>query len=1695
MKQSKRLLSILLAMLMLFSVVSVSANAATYGLTKSAVAYDSIDGAKLTVNQVSTIICDLVDGLLADADIYMDVVVATINLRSLDEAFSSLYKTLGNVLLSKALVGDVDSIKANKKYLASGSTAYSRNGGANDLTMLIALVRFITSDNAPSTLSKLAYGIGKGSNQLGLGIVGNYVSVDALDDIPGMLKEPIFNALLYGSAAYPNKYKDTSGASSMSFDTLVNTALTNLLTEPQDKDSDGNYIADSTILDYEMGSFANIGSKADLKTYINSITNVNNNSLFQIVDNALQIAYDEFGTVVLNHDVKKVIMEATGVDFIRIKDTNVITAITANMPTTGVKNYLCNAAMWKYNGEWYFRDYVTEDVLDAEGNKTYDENGDVITAKVNRYFKADVSGANEFYDIVNWNYTFTPGDYNFAQGLTDYTSIVGELNHLLYFVLDKALNTSVKNDIMSVLGTNSFWIDGSTYSVLNENILNTAKYVLQLCPARIFGKDSQFANITYNDIADMGLEDLVAYIGISFIPDAMPQIILPTNFESGLQVEQVAAVVVREFLSDLTPSLAEFGFDARIFTSDSFTGSERKVITGQDQAYWKNVILDMGICLAATYLDNVTNIDLPIATLKTIYNESVNAQGWEKVLEEIVDWALAYVPNVIYGVTASSRGAVRGSYQGNAFDNLSFVLNKILPLGFIQGCSNNTSYAVDVRYLLENKIVGSVLDLDFENLLSILGRSTTSTNILKDMTLVKGVLTLVQQLLNSIIPAAVNSSIVTNSIDGLLSQAGLKVLIQNLLSGLNTAVYNGGSNGILHGDGTYGLLTVIAQFIGDWGGEQVLGTPTIGINQNVGLSNGALSGATFTIANGSKGVWRHGYMQDGTAYQDEQYRYVLTGITVKDVEGNAASGISITSGYTTNLAYGTTSTVTYNVSGVNAAGKVARIDVTYQVYNEDNALMADGEVFTVSKYVYFSYNGTNQATEQLCTDKRDVKPYVYGPYYINYEAGAGTIPGLNTYRLKNTNGTSSRTGSFPTISPTGAQKGITLNPHPSTSTSKSAGQSVDKDSSLYFQCFSVDEATYNAQTWTAGDTLTWNVTGYAFAGIGTGSDNGTKSIVLKFYNGTSLSNVQKVVDSETGKLRVSSDYKTVDCLASKVLTTVNDGETIRESNFAATTTNADGETVTVINGATAWANYVTAFNDAVRAARQPWNDNSVYTQQACYEALKVAAADLEYCKKTALELQTEGGVNNDVAVTALKASLANIQDNVIGANNYRDYMLYRWDRYTSWRSKANTVIDLMKAASYATPDAKFFPYTNISQTDLTAALATDANSAYILALLKDYTTDEMTAREKALTEVKGRYAGYSALDVSQISNMLGRTASRLLIREGDTTLKADYLTKEVSSAVAAIGTANNGRYSAESWARYATALATAQGLSNNSTRTQLFDAKYELQVARNELIAVEDGADYTELVNAIAYANTILNNLNLYDFTGKDKNLMVGKLMSNLGYEITNADGDTVELFPNAAAFRVDSIYDADHQYKIDEAAIALKNATKEFKLASAGAAAAPGVANGSDIIVGSGETAETIVEGQYAVIPELITPASVATYFPVSHAQATDIVYETADKANSIGTGKLVIAYGKVGNDTFVLATFTAIVMGDVNGDSVVDALDAAYADLAVNGFAAPSGAKFAACHGSTSAMTADIAIADFSAIQNAAVGLAAIV
>ena len=183
MKQSTKLLSLLLALVMAFSCASVIGNAA---LVKSEVKWDNIDDARLTAEQVADLALDLVDNdLLADMEPIDLSILGELRLNKIDYICEDIGSLTGGFVWSigKGLLGDLGDMDF------SAISGKSRAQG--DLQMILNILSLVGNDNNSNILSKAAYGIGT-SNGISLGLVGSFLDLgsigDLLGDIPMLLK-------------------------------------------------------------------------------------------------------------------------------------------------------------------------------------------------------------------------------------------------------------------------------------------------------------------------------------------------------------------------------------------------------------------------------------------------------------------------------------------------------------------------------------------------------------------------------------------------------------------------------------------------------------------------------------------------------------------------------------------------------------------------------------------------------------------------------------------------------------------------------------------------------------------------------------------------------------------------------------------------------------------------------------------------------------------------------------------------------------------------------------------------------------------------------------------------------------------------------------------------------------------------------------------------------------------------------------------------------------------------------------------------------------------------------------------------------------------------------------------------------------------------------------------------------------------
>ena len=1748
MKQSTKLLSLVLALVMAFSCMTVIGNAA---LIKSEVIWDNIDDADLTPEQVADLALDLVDNdLLAGMETIDLSILGELRLNKIDYICEDISDLTGGFVWSigKGLLGDLGDMDFGP--------IKNKSRSQGDLQMIKNVVALVGNDNNSSILSKVAYGIGT-SNGISLGLVGNFLDLgdigDLLGDIPKLLRTLVYDLLIYGSYGYDKNAEELDNNIPFSnLDVMVNTAVNNLLINPQDYD----YNPDTDEKVWDMKSVILPGYAADPDRHVLDLTQ---DSVFDALDILAQYAIDDIGVNALNNNLKKALMEAVEADLVEIDKAVLPAAVAADFEVDvdeAEKSYVTYIAydrMCKDGTNWYYTTVEREDMIDENGDPVVDEDGNVQTERVRKYFKVNMAAANEFASLINWDWYFVGSEggdgveLSYDDILSIDGTIAGGINHLISIVFENALVDSVKEDFETVTGDT--WIDGGNEN-LTDNVTRVVKYLLANFGDRIFGSDSAYAEIPYEELEPMSVVDIVAMIGPGFFQDVMPQIIIPKNadgtyaFHQDVQILEFGALVIREFATDITPNV---NYDSFIFEAGNVKSANDRLFREYDVEGWFNIILNMGLDIGYTYLNQITNFNTAIPAA------GITKDRWQDMLDDAIMWAVNYVSDgtnsVLMGMDPATVGAIEGPLS-----KLSYILNTILPLGFINGCAGD--YAVDLNVVLQH-LKDFFATFDLSIITGFFGRSA-EYNILAEP-VIPMVLSLVNRILNLVFN---NTAVIThsNTLESVINQANLKSTVQKLLRALNGRA---SSTGLLES-----ALPVVGKLIKGWGTEQNFNTPQISLSRSIDLTNGATTEAqTVNIRNASDGVWRHYRDAVGNEYTDEQYKIVIKSVVANDEMGESGTSqyVTIGSGFTTTaIDYGQSGSFTYTAANVPETGALVRFDIGYQVLGEDGQAMANGKIFYAKSYAWLNYNPTNAGTA-ITNDSELIHTAIYTPQYVGLNAvtedNGAAVKALSTsyfgrdYKFctksqtgKVTNNSGTVDGlTFATLSQEFANndKGRYLRDvrNFDNYTHNYVNEDGEATSDNYNVQGAVNVAAFTAANKTSGSRSDFSIT----LTDKDGSENTTFSLI--YYDDVYYNKLNSLAANEMDAVRLAADYNLEGTFyTNDLLTTANttddEGEIVfRDSNFAAyawispddtgyyaageaPTTYADAavtvtdknedevaiagkvtvdgkeiavKKVTVIDCGTAISNYVAAFVPGIRGGMQCWNANSVYNFQALYEAFYVSSNDVKYCKKSTEQIVAEGnGDNIDAAVSTLKATLKTVEETYTDSYDFTDYKMYRLNRLNDAREDAAYYVNLQNDASNATVAEidETFPYTSINEDDLKALVKGDKYEANIVALLEKMDEEEIKSTAKWLEDKKLEYQSATLLDVEMAQSYLELTSQRLLNR--DHGVLTNFLEDEIASAEAMVG--DESEYTARSWAKYSAALQTAKDVlnaANGKVRSQMtvFDAKYELMCCRNELVLVDNEADYSELEALISQATFALENQNLYNNTAKD----FGRVLAELGYHsFTNADGDSIDLFPGSAIYVNTEPYGKDQQAEIDQAAYELKVELAKLKFINVQVSGA-GVAD-ETLVEGDEEAGIEAVVAKVARIGALLDADAVKDLFSATADGANvtkdlinvsdDTVYTVdTDLAGFAGTDATVTFYTLVnvdGNDVKIpVATVKIVVEGDINGDGVINVLDASIAELASNSHAELEGCFFLAANLDTEE---GINAKDYSAVLNKA-------
>lgn len=1680
MKKSTKLLSVILAIVMLFSSMTVLASAAktNYKTHEDLVALDAYSPygtvTRLTTEERTSMVFDALDQLLGDLNI------------NPGELFNMLGLSLSvNLTSVNALCGTIDNVRSLLKNglvsMISGSlgiikdvnldnwqTGMTREGTAQ-LTIVAELLE-VLKDNAGVVGNVLRTG------NVDLGLANSALSgvdLSIIADIPGLIKGLIFPLLERKDDDFGQMLTLASTAGDGGVQDVLSNFVTGLFTKPQSitsykEDASGKCISNHTL-----------PTEADgLRYYYVKGTDSTGEYYEAYVEDPTTMMYTAeearyYKTEEPTGSGEYVYKTKAGDNLKYYENDSYWLPSLAQALQSGTETLDLNSetpASLLYKFAPYVFDEMAPVVLNGSVKKALAEwfgakftyVGDVGSAEVealpdssdvfftqaqgeylwewsdykvingNHYyrfedqiFSSDLSNTNPYFDIINWDYKINPGfidEFIPADGsgstasAAGYTTVLAAANDFL----GKVIETVFAPDVVSAIG----WTAGGNDKLL-ENAKKAARYVVGYSPESIFGEDYNNGYYQLMMSEDSNNQEIVCGIAAKLIELLMPQFNLPSAENlKGQNVGALLAAIIRELATQLLPT---YNYDALIYADYN----TKTFLSGKDNSYWLDVCLTMGVDIGMNYLRNLidlgedTDVGYKFAASKTydLASFEQNPQGWEASIDWIVDWALSSDYDWTWKMDRfvdTSGLTVNLATTEDPWPKLDAIIRTLIPVEEIF----NVTPADGKTWLetaLRDNLVLSLLNLDVVTPVSMFNIPTFS--VLRMSGLFPAVVQVVRNLINGLLYRVAGSNLIDpgtiTTIDSVFNQQNLANFAEGLLQKLYTA-YN---NGLLNA-----AMPFINFFVGWITDAQKLANPTITLtnqdNQEYMYTNSGTVTTTMNIRNDSVGMLLEHRNSDAV---DQSYNMVIESIE------SSYGAVSTSASFPVTVVPGAATSFTVSMPYSSNSGVV--LTLKYHYTFKDGTAVGGTQSMNIYQYV------SNQLSD------------IYGSYNYSYK-DSGWFVALDIAAWGSTGAVVKRAEDFAT---------------------------AVSELNVTYQNKRDDWIDVNSCWTTIGDSNYIASSGQSEAAFSNKQfDKESQQTIypFKMNPNADLGNLESGSSIHIGKagVQVHSQYlstnttKDMEC----------DFGNLYYADMGALIDLFDAEVAAgrakVLYGSSEWAAYEQAMTAAAELIYAPGMKGTF--------ASTYSASNIEACMKNlegAIET-LEGSViatYADVLKAALDAAEPEGQE-----INFQNYEFFEYWDYEDAKRTAVSMYDAYQAPEE--PDS-YIEGCDLSEAEITA-IADKAANATMTNAIKATMLAPTEADMDAYKDAAANYVApsYSELEVADASKKLGYYKQFLITK----TTEKQFLAKEIAAANAQ--GYEEGNFSTTSWATYAAALAKANEVNTDPSASQsaVFDAKYALMVARNGLMekadsCIDNGA-YMQLEALIAQADVMFQNTALYTVKEGDAAEAWANLIAALGYEYEDENGNTQNLYANSAKAYVasDRVMSSTTDAEIASQVAALQDAINQFTCA---------------ITVVPDETVpdnETNVE-QTELIIDGLTPATIASsedllaLVKAAAPEGYSVTLESvASAAGYYGTGATVKAnVAELGGQT--VATYTVVIYGDVNGDGAVDAFDAAVLDLDLADVQALTGAYGLAADTNADAQ---VAVADYTLVKDAIAGTASI-
>lgn len=1421
MKKSTRILAVLMAFAMLIGSFSVVGSA--YQAYKGEAingSYNDIDTPTFTTEQYASMGLDELDRMLAEENLFLNVYVGSLDLRSVDSTLTSavsLVESLPSTLLS--LLKDAKELQPPILKLKG----YTR-GTKTDLEIVYALLNLL-GDLSP-IVQKYA------AQTLDLGIANGFVKdymFNVRELLIGLLygltpegKKIKFNALKDGDKL-PAKYKTDTATITLLQD-LLNYYVLGTWEKLDDKFGDianskdkysyvlykeyafseiyGETAPDTTTYDYygwvhpnQWVTFGLGGCKrvrageAAPDPIYEKVDITGNVKAYDFIEALMRQAYNYVAVPVLNRLTRPWVRQLCGVEYLAEKKNKTV--------------YNEKTQLW-------------------ENNPTYDPNYDGEA-----FDEAELMKTNTLAKIFNLNAVVPKVNFS-TFGAND--TFVDKFND----IAGEFANAILKNNVQ--IGDQNYswtWTQGGN-QYLFQNVCSVAKFVLQISGDLFF--PSYFKTVPASEIATMNDQQVVSYVLRAIFNGSVKWIYIDESCQTIADVcysavEQLAWQDIPE-ITYTKPDRAAYGTDGEYNTA-----IVNKCL---------DILFDVAVYNLNQGLDMVPGktSSNPITANGLLQYQGDNG-SYENNFVQIAAWAVSTYGSILALDFKSDdyNGSVGRLTANDVWSDFDTLIDAIIPIKsgnnpWISEAIAGNEYVA--KSLIFDNIVNPLINLDASGFAEIFKRNPNGA--FATMTGIPVIINIINNVFDLLFPNVFKQGVTT--IDGILENNLLGSMVADILKSLGTSSFSGATNGItINGRGVQianVALPVVCMILGLSDAQSFKE-----LENYMPSVISASDDEGFLVYNGSSGV-NTGYTdKDGTFTQDSLYTYEIASATVKAYKnGGVSQSVSISgiqSGNT--LAGGEKKKV--KLSNLQD-GQLLEFTIEYRVKLEDGTYLGGaGTKLANTTYSYVAPAGAEKDDDSIeksidAGNSRSVK--YESEIYIKSGKALSSI-GSHGIRIKDNNG-----GSAATATVTGVTNGNSSYPFAViNSDANSLSVSMTGEEGTYFLSpFEIAKKADGKNYERIEPTYQQDENGNTVY-----DDNGDPIVVgnnggvpVGKYTITAAVNVGGTNVNVPVNVHIYNDYNLDSIFANAVAANRQQGD-------------YDSDTVTQ----TLWSDYTTALNNAATLALKP-KTGSTFESDIIATDGKSENLYQQYAEALTNAIKALEAHAKDAGVSGIEQALAAINKghdfvtktytangktyNYREPMNYyedgfpffgmRDYVPHTYNQFRTARDRANKIIN----------SQVFYINTPLEgdYTDEELAAFNDSIKAY----------DENTANKRAVSSIESAYA----------IHMLGLTGGRLIRLVANKSKLEKVIAMCITNADINAGGASF--YTSESWNNYQHAKTFALSVAAEATGTaenptDLTPSK--VNVAMVNLISswkrLVKGCDYTALDNAVTASKGILD--------------------------------------------------------------------------------------------------------------------------------------------------------------------------------------------------------------------------------------------